>query len=268
MTLLQTHLSTDPAAPLARRNPVAKLGAALLPSMALLVSVDPVSSALLLTAWLVSVPAWGVGWPGLLRRLWPLGLAVVMVALGNAVFTDRKGGATLLEAGPLLLTTESVATGLTAGLRVAAIALPGVLAILTIDPVDLADALVQHLRVPARFAYGSLAAFRLAPLLAAEWEVLGRARRARGLGGDRNPARALAVLGGRLFALLVGAVRRGTQLAVAMDARGFAASAHRTSARRQTFTRADVALLAASALLTAVAVAAAIAVGAWSPVLS
>lgn len=268
MTLLQTHLSTDPGAPLARRNPVAKLAAALIPSMVLLVSVDPVSSGSVLAAWLISVPSWGVGWPGLVRRLWPLGLAVVMVSLGNAVFTARKGGATLLESGPLLLTTESLATGATAGLRVAAIALPGVLAVLTIDPVDLADSLVRYLRVPARFAYGSLAAFRLAPLLAAEWEVLGRARRARGLGGDRNPLRALAVLGGRLFALLVGAVRRGTHLAVAMDARGFAASAHRTSARRPEFARSDAALLAASALLTAVAVTAAVATGTWSPVLS
>ncbi len=268
MTLLQTHLTTDPAAPLARRNPLAKLAAAVVPSLALLVSVDPVSSGLLLTAWLVSVPAWGVGWPGLLRRLWPLGLAVVMVTLGNAVFTERKGGETLLDAGSLLVTTESLATGATAGLRVAAIALPGVLAVLTIDPVDLADSLVRHLRVPARYAYGSLAAFRLAPLLAAEWEVLGRARRARGLGGDRNPLRAMTVLGGRLFALLVGAVRRGTHLAVAMDARGFAASAHRTSARRPVFGRADTALLAASALLTALAVTAAVAAGAWSPVLS
>lgn len=268
MTLVQTHIAANPAALLARRNPVAKLGAAMLPALVLLVSVDPVTSTLLLAATLASVPAWGLRWRGLVRRLWPLGLAIVTISLGNAVFTDRKGGASLLDLGPLLITTESLTTGGTAGLRVAAIALPGVLAVLTIDPVDLADALVQQLRVPPRFAYGSLAAFRLAPLTAAEWEVLGRARRARGLGGDRNPFAALSVLAGRLFALLVGAVRRGTQLAAAMDARGFNSAAPRTSARRQAFTSADTALLAGSAALAAGAVALAVVTGAWNPVLS
>lgn len=267
MTMSSSRITVNPAAPLARRGPLAKLGAALLPALALLVSVDPVSSGLVLVAAAVSVPAWGVRWAVLVRRLWPLGLAVVMVALGNAVFTDLKGGAALLEAGPLLITTESVATGLTAGLRVAAIAVPGVLAVLTIDPVDLADALVQQLRLPARLAYGSLAALRLAPLTAVEWEVLGRARRARGFGGDGNPVAAARLFAGRVFALLVGAVRRGTQLAVAMDARGFAAGGPRSSARRQRFQLADAALLAGGVALTLAAVGLAVATGAWRPVI-
>ena len=58
---------------------------------------------------------------------------------------------------------------------------------------DLADALVQRWRVPARFAYGALAALRLLPLLSADWHMIGRARRARGqhvafLQDDRAPA--------------------------------------------------------------------------------
>lgn len=268
MTLLQTSLTVNTAAPLARRDALVKLGAALVPALALLGSVDPVSAGIVLTAAVLSVPAWGVRWSGLLRRVWPLALAVVMVTAGNAVFTDRKGGAELIDAGPVLITTDSVAIGLAAGVRIAAIALPGVLAVLTIDPVDLADSLVRHLKVPARFAYGSLAAFRLAPIMAAEWDVLGRARRARGFGGDRNPVTAMQVFAGRVFALLVGAVRRGTALAVAMDARGFDASATRTSARYRPIDRGDVAMLAGSFVLTAVAVTLAVVTGAWNPVIS
>lgn len=268
MILTPAHLIVDTSAPLARLNPVAKLAAAFVPAVTLLLSVDLVSAGLLLAAAVMSVPAWGVGWSGLLRRAWPLALAVVMIAAGNAVFTDRKGGAVLLEAGALLITTESVTTGVAAGLRVAAIALPGVLAVLTIDPVDLADSLVRHLRVPPRFAYGSLAAFRLAPIMAAEWEVLGRARRARGYGGDRNPLTAVRVFAGRVFALLVGAVRRGTQLAVAMDARGFDSTRPRTSARHQQLGARDLTLIAASAAVTALAVTLAVVTGAWNPVIS
>lgn len=268
MTFLPTSISTDVQALFARRNPLAKLIAAAIPAMALLVSVDVVSSGIVLAVAVISVPAWGIGWAGLARRIWPLALAAILVALGNAVFTDRKGGMVLLDAGPLHITTESLATGGTAGLRIAAIALPGVLAVLAIDPVDLADSLVRHLRLPARFAYGSLAAFRLAPLTAAEWEVLGRARRARGLGGDRNPVAAVRLFAGKLFALLVGAIRRGTQLAVAMDARGFATSGARTSARRSHVSYGDFALVAGSVAVTAASVGLSVVSGAWTPVVS
>ncbi|NEE04109.1 energy-coupling factor transporter transmembrane component T family protein [Phytoactinopolyspora halotolerans] len=253
--------------PLAGRNPVAKLGAAFLPAVVLLASVDPVSSGLILATAVLSVPAWGLRWRDVARRGWPLALAVGTIAIGNAVFTGRKGGTVLVDAGPLLLTSESVVAGGTAGMRLAAIAVPGVLAVLTIDPVDLADSLAAHLRVSPRFAYGSLAALRLAPLLATEWEILGRARRARGLQAGGNPVAAVRLFGGRLFALLVGAVRRGSQLAAAMDARGFDSRGPRTCARSTHFTRADTTLLLGSGVLTATAVVLAVATGQWSAVL-
>ncbi|HEX5994960.1 MAG TPA: energy-coupling factor transporter transmembrane component T, partial [Jiangellales bacterium] len=257
-----------PDAPIARRSPLAKIAAALLPGLALLASIDPVAPAVVLAATLLCVPLCGVRWRALARRAWPLALAVVTLSLGNAVFTGHKGGTTLLDVGPLLLTTESIAVGGAAGIRVAAIALPGVLAILTIDPVDLADALVQQLRVPARFAYGALAGFRLAPLLAADWQTLGRARRARGLAAGANPVRAIGLFAGKVFALLVGAVRRATRLAAAMEARGFDSGRQRTAARAQRFDSGDVALLAAAAVVTAAAVGLSVATGAWDPLLS
>lgn len=253
---------------LARRNPLAKLGAAFVPALVLLVGLDPVSSGVVLLATLVSVPLWGVRWPVFLRRLTPLLFAVVTLGIGNAIFTDRKGGAELLDLGPLLITSESLEVGAVMTVRVAAIALPGVLAVLTIDPVDLADALVQQLKMPARLAYGSLAALRLAPLMAQEWEVLGRARRARGLESGRRPVAAVRLFAGKLFALLVGAVRRATQLAVAMDARGFDARQPRTFARVSRFGGADAALLATSVVITTTAVVLAVRAGTWSPVLS
>lgn len=259
---------SDFAGPIARRSPLAKIAAALLPGLALLASVDPVAPSIVLAAILFCVPLCGVAWRALARRAWPLGVAVVTLGVGNAVFTDRKGGATVLEAGPLLLTTESLAVGGAAGLRVAAIALPGVLAILTIDPVDLADALVQRLRVPARFAYGALAGLRLAPLLAADWQTLGRARRARGLSAGANPIRGVRLFAGKVFALLVGAVRRATRLAAAMEARGFDSGRPRTAAREQRFDRGDALLVAASLAVTVAAVGLSVVTGAWNPLLS
>jgi energy-coupling factor transport system permease protein len=267
MTLIPVAVTADADAVLARLDPVAKLAAAAFPALALLVSFDLVTSGIILAGTLATVPGWGVGWRDIGRRLWPLWLGALTIAVGTSVFTDRKGGIPLVDLGPVLVTSDSVLAGLTAGLRIAAIALPGVLAVMSIDPVDLADSLVVHLRVPARFAYGSLAAFRLAPLLAIEWEVLGRARRARGLEAGRNPATAARLFAGKVFALLVGAVRRGTLLATAMDARGFDAAGTRTCARTPAMSGADIVLVVAAGALSAVAVAVAMAVGAWDPVL-
>lgn len=268
MTLSQGPAMADAHALLARRNPLAKFGAALIPAAGLIVGIDIVMSSIVLTVTVLSVPLWGVRWASLLPRLIPMFAAVALLALGNAVFTDRKGGSTIIDAGPLLVTTESLAVGAVMAVRVTAIALPGILAVVTIDPVDLADALVQHLKVPARFAYGSLAALRLVPLLAHEWDVLGRARRARGLESGGRPVAAVRLFAGRAFALLVGAVRRATHLAVAMDARGFDSSGPRTAARLSLFTGADVALLGVSVVVTLAAAAAGLWLGTWAPAIS
>jgi energy-coupling factor transport system permease protein len=258
-------ITTDRSALLARRDPVAKLAAALIPALVLITTVDPVSSGIVVVATVASLPLWGLSWRSLAATAWPLGLAVLSITVGNALFTTAKGGAVVVDAGPLVLTTESLGVGLVAGLRVLAIALPGVVALTTIDPVDLADSLVRHVRVPARFAYGSLAALRLAPLLTVEWQSLTRARRARGFDAGRNPLRAVPVFAGQVFALLVGAVRRGARLATAMDARGFDTSGPRTFARTARFTTADAVLVGGGIAVTALAVGVAVATGAWDP---
>ena len=79
-------------------------------------------------------------------------------------------------------------------LRLIAIGLPGFVVFATIDPTDLADSLIAHLKVPPRFAIGALAAFRLVPLLTEEYRLILLARRARGIDGGWNPLRAPAVV--------------------------------------------------------------------------
>ena len=245
----------------ARLNPVAKLGATLAVSLAVLASIDPVTPAVALAGTLLVVVPAGLRFGPLLRRAWPLLVGAAVVGAVNALFTTTQGGAVLIDLGPLRLTEASLATGAALGLRVLAIALPGVLAFASTDPTDLADSLVQQLKVPARFAIGALAAYRLLPLLADEWRLLILARRARGVDGGANPAARVRLLANALFAMLVGAVRRGGRLAVAMDARGFDAGLPRTYARPHRLTRPDLAVLAGGLALAALAIGVSIAVG-------
>ncbi|MFY1703807.1 energy-coupling factor transporter transmembrane component T family protein [Micromonospora sp. WMMA1923] len=256
-----------PDAPLARRNPVAKLAAAMVFSVVLLATLDPVAPAIAIAVELAVLPLFGVRYRVLARRALPLLAAAAGVLVTLVLFAADRSGRTLLAAGPVLVTSGVLVTALGMVLRLFAVALPGVIVFATTDPTDLADALIQNVKAPARFAIGALAAFRLVPLLAQEWQMIGMARRARGVDAGRNPVAKLRLFGSTGFALLVGAIRRGTRLAVAMDARGFDAGGPRTVARRQRFTVADGLLVAGALVVAAGSLAVSVAVGTFRPLI-
>jgi energy-coupling factor transport system permease protein len=254
-------------APLARRNPVAKLAAALLFAAPLISTLDPLTPAIALVIELAVLPLFGLGYRALARRAWPLVLAAVGIVLTLTMFAAERTGATVLVLGPFDVTTGVLLLGLGMVLRVFAIALPGIIVFATTDPTDLADALIQNVRTPARFAIGALAAFRLVPLLAQEWQMLSLARRARGIDAGRNPVAKLRLFASTAFALLVGAIRRGTRLAVAMDARGFDSGTPRSIARRQYFRAADLALMTVAGALGTAGLTASILLGTFRPLI-
>jgi energy-coupling factor transport system permease protein len=257
----------DPAAPLARRNPVAKLGAALLFSLPLIATLDPLTPAIGLAIELAVLPLFGIRYRTLARRAWPLALAAGGILVAIVLFAADRSGEVLVALGPFDITTGVLSGAMGLVLRVFAIALPGIIVFATTDPTDLADALVQNAKVPARFAIGALAAFRLLPLLSTEWQALALARRARGIDAGRNPIARLRLFGSTAFALLVAALRRGGRLAVAMDARGFDSGLPRTYARRQVFTRADAALVVVAALLSSAALTTTVVAGLFRPII-
>ena len=240
--------------PLSEINPVAQLGAILVLLPVLLISGDLVTPSVVLAAELCLLPAAGLAAPrALLARTWPLLLGAAGVAWVNVAFGDD--GSDWLSALGLAV-------------RVLALALPGVLLVASTDPVRLADALTLHWRVSTRFAYGALAALRLVPLLATEWQTIRLTRRARGVEAGRNPPAQLRLFAGTAFALLVGAVRRGSRLATAMDARGFDSGIPRTNARGSRLRVRDAVFVAGAVAVCAGAIVLSVAGGSWSPVFS
>ncbi|GAB2592897.1 ABC transporter [Paractinoplanes abujensis] len=257
----------DPSAPLARRNPVAKLAAAMLFSLPLLATLDPLTPAIALAIELAAAPFFGVRYSTLAKRAWPVLVASLGLLVTMVLFSANRTGTLLLDLGPFDVTTGVLTSALGLILRLFAVAVPGVLVFATTDPTDLADALVQNAKAPARFAIGALAAFRLLPLLGTEWQMLTLARRARGIDAGKNPIAAVRLFVSTAFALLVGALRRGGRLAVAMDARGFDSGVPRTHARKQTFHPADTALVTGAVLLSATTLAVTIALGLFRPII-
>ncbi|HYN69269.1 MAG TPA: energy-coupling factor transporter transmembrane component T [Candidatus Eisenbacteria bacterium] len=202
---------------LAATSPLVKLGLALawLVGLATTTRVEP---PLLLAgvAIAAAIVAGGIEPRRLVRRLAPLLLVALAVALANLIFAGSNSDPTaaeLVRLGPLRLSVEAArgAAGLAA--RVLAIVSVGAVFTLTTEPTRLVDALVQQAHVSERFAYGALAAYQAVPRLANDLTTLRGARRLRGLRWGWHP---------RLFVgLLVRAIRHADQLALAMDARAF-----------------------------------------------
>ncbi len=264
---LLTPLVPDARAPLARANPVAKLGAALLLLVALFASLDGVTALIVLAGLVVAFPFAGLSPGALAGRAWLIGLAAISLGVFNVLFAAEQVGQILVSVGPLRIGWETLLDGAGLAVRLLAVALAGLLATATSQPTDLADALVQQLRVSPRFAIGALAALRLVPLMGQEWQTISLARRARGVDAGRSPLAAVRLFAGQMLALLVGAIRRGTRMAMAMEARGFGAMPCRSVARVQRIALGDWGWIIAAALLGALAIGVSLILGTWRPLI-
>jgi energy-coupling factor transport system permease protein len=263
MTVLALGADRDlrPDALVARANPVAKLAVALLVSLTLLLTVDVVTAGVALALEAAVLPWCGLSPTGLLRRGW----IVVAGAVPAGLVTTWLGvdsGEVLLALGPVTVTQGSLLAGCAIALRILSVGLPGVVLLATTDPTDLADALAQVARLPHRFVLAALAAMRLFALMGTEWESLGAARRARGIGDDGVVGRARTAAG-QVLALLVLVIRRGTRLAMAMEARGFGAPGTRTWARTSRLRRSDAGVVLGGVVIVTVATVAGMLAGTW-----
>lgn len=243
-------------------NPVAKLAAAVVITVPLVLTLDVVSAAVALALELLLMPFAGLGWREFWARTWLVWVLAPVTGLTIALY-GRTSGEVYVEFLAVRVSDGSLELALATTLRVLAIALPSVVLFATVDPTDLADGLSQILKLPARFVLGALAGLRMVGLFLDDWRALELARRARGV-ADRGRLRRFL---GMAFALLVLSIRRGSKLATAMEARGFGAPGARTWARPSTFGLAEWVLIAIGCAIAAIAVLAAVLAGSWNFIL-
>lgn len=212
---------------------------------------------------------------GVLSPGWRLGLVLlaVQLGLGLAGLVSRAAGvlapvrALLLRLLPGALAAISVAwsTWLLGGrhlelagdalARVLLIVLPSAVLLPFIDTDRLGDALAQRLRLPDRPVVAISAALHRMQAFGDIWTEIGRARRVRGLGPSwRHPGTVSAHVGALTVGLLVRSLRAAADLAVAMDARGFATAQRRTWWGRAEWALADSALVVLACLPLAAAI--------------
>ncbi len=254
-----------PRSLLRQYNPLVGISVILVISLTLLINLDLRVSLIVLAAEIPLVVMSRMTPRQWWARGWSIALALVVVVLTNLIFSAASGGTTLLQWGPLHVTSGSLGAASAVTVRLLAMALPGVLFFAILEPTDLGDALITHWHTSPRFAIGSLAAVRMIPLIYDDWQHIKMARRTRGIAAGINPVRHARMLTASLVALLVSSVRRATRLATAMDSRGFdpvrsdpstgSGRGRRTLARESFWRRRDTLLVVATLVVCAGATA-------------
>ena len=244
---------------LASINPVYRLGGAFLASLPLLLSLDWVSASVALGLEVLILMAIGFTPWRIVRSTWPIFIGAPGSALAVLLY-GKSGGGTWWHWGWITITDRSAELALATALRILAIGIPAIIAVLGIDATDLADGFSQLLHLPDRFVYGGLAGMRLFSVLQDDWAALTASRRSRGLGDDSK----FKSFFPQAFALLVLSIRRSTTLAVAMQARGFGSDEPRSHARVSVVRARDRWFLVVCLLIPVAALTAALCAGTFS----
>ncbi|MGI6230175.1 MAG: energy-coupling factor transporter transmembrane component T family protein [Tractidigestivibacter sp.] len=183
----------------------------------------------------------------LLKVLVPV--AIVMMLLQCAFV---RGG----QYVTLWMTTEGLETGSKAALRLLGVALPLILVLTVTKLNDLANACVEILHVPYRYAFTFTTALRFIPVFGQEMNAIMEAQTARGVEYDtRNPLKKLQLMLPLCVPLLVSSVGKTDATALAAEQRGFYLRTRESSYKRYPLSAGDWALMAFAAALVMLGVA-------------
>lgn len=193
-----------------------------------------------------------------------LGVLLFLVALGAYAGILRRTLALLagfLSLGALMLLVQTVVVrsgtplflwvtdqGLDRGARVAlrlvAFALPLVMMLSLTRLTDLANATVEVLHVPYRYAFTITTALRFVPIFSQQMAKIVEVQTARGVDFDTpNPLRRLRLMLPLAAPLLISSVARADDTALAAEERGFYLRGRESSYKRYPFSAVDLACL-------------------------
>lgn len=214
-----TEVFEPGAPPVARCNPLALLIVALGAAIGSFFIRDWPVGALSLGLVALLAPLAVRAPRSVLLRLVPVGLAALTVGWSTLVFSDC--GAFAASAWPVAAREV---------LRIAYLVVPGVLLVPSLAPSRLSDALTQRARLPHRPVVVAAAALLRVQQLLDTWRQLSEIRAIRALNPGRSAVLRVRNAASMTFSLLVWSLRSSQQMALSMDARGFASARHRTNA--------------------------------------
>lgn len=226
-----------------RLNPVAKLALAsgIIIATFLAASYPALVGLLVITLALGAYAGVFSRLASLLKVLLPL--AAIMLVL-QMIFVQE--GERLVG----FVTNEGLVTGSKACLRLLGVALPLVLVLTVTKLTDLANACVEILHVPYRYAFAFTTALRFVPLFGQEMNAIMEAQTARGVEYDtKNPIKKLQLMLPLCIPLLISSVGKTDATALAAEQRGFYLRTRESSYKRYPLQTLDFAAIAVAAAL-------------------
>ena len=226
-----------------RLNPVAKLALAsgIIIATFLATSYPALVGLLVITLALGAYAGVFSRLASLLKVLLPL--AAIMLVL-QMIFA--QGGERLVG----FVTSEGLVTGSKACLRLLGVALPLVLVLTVTKLTDLANACVEILHVPYRYAFAFTTALRFVPLFGQEMNAIMEAQTARGVEYDtKNPIKKLQLMLPLCIPLLISSVGKTDATALAAEQRGFYLRTRESSYTRYPLQALDFAAIAVAVAL-------------------
>lgn len=231
-------------------DPRSKLLASLLLMLSLFISINLWSLLLLFVICVLGFQVSGIPFSMASRNLKPFFWLFLITFLIH-VLTTRG---TVLYTLPLLnwtITSEGMTNGMLYSIRLGVLIIIAALLTMTTAPIELTDSLeklfspLKRLKVPVHeFALMMTLALRFVPILLREAERIRNAQLSRGLSLEGNLMRRIRNIVPMILPLMVAAIRRADELAVAMEARNYAGGSGRTTYRKLGFAPHDYALLA------------------------
>ena len=220
-----------------RLNPVVKLGLA----AAIIVGIFLSDTYVALLGFLALTLALGA-YAGVVDRLFSLfklliPLALIMLVLQLAFMRD---GNVVWS----FITDTGLITGSKACLRLLGVALPLILMLMVTKLNDLANACVEVLHVPYRYAFTFTTALRFVPVFGQEMNAIMEAQTARGVEYDtKNPIKKLKLMLPLCVPLLISSVGKTDATALAAEQRGFYLRTRASSYKRYPIKGLDIAVL-------------------------
>ena len=173
-------------------------------------------------------------------------LSLIMLVLQTAFI--RTGNPVALW-----VTTDGLVTGTKAALRLLGVALPLILMLTVTKLNDLANAVVEVLHVPYRYAFTFTTALRFVPVFSQEMNAIMEAQTARGVEYDtKNPVKKLKLMLPLCVPLLISSVGKTDATALAAEQRGFYLRTRASSYKRYPIKGLDIAVLIVSIALISI----------------
>ncbi len=184
-------------------------------------------------------------------------LVVVFLVVTLALWTAFRRGVDTpwFVFGPFAPSPETVSYGLAMGLRLVAFLTAAIVYLTSTRNEDVSYGM-ERLGLPYRVAFALSLAFRLTPLFLENAGIVAEAQRSRGLDPDRGGwATRMRAYAAIVAPVLIAALRQADGMAVALEARGFGASAKRTRMDAPHAGMCDAVWILAASLLIAATIA-------------